>query len=60
MSSPDALSDGEIQALLARAVTLYAERAAARDTPLPAFPQGAQVTATERPAYSLAQEATVR
>ena len=31
MSSPEALSDGEIQALLARAVRLYAERAAARD-----------------------------
>ena len=47
MSSPDAMSDGEIQALLARAVTLYAQRAAASDTPLPAFPEGAQVTATD-------------
>ena len=47
MSSPDALSDGEIQALLARAVKLYAERAAVNDTPLPAFPDGAQVTATD-------------
>ena len=47
MSSPDALNDNEIQALLARAVKLYAERAAASDTPLPAFPEGAQVTATD-------------
>ncbi len=47
MSSPDALSDGEIQALLARAVRLYAERAAASDTPLPAFPADAQITATD-------------
>ena len=47
MSSPDALSDREIQALLARAVKLYAERATASDTPLPAFPDGAQVTATD-------------
>ena len=31
MSSPERLSDGEIQALLARAVRLYAERVAARD-----------------------------
>ena len=47
MSSPEALNDGEIQALLARAVKLYAERAAATDTPLPAFPEDAQVTATD-------------
>ena len=47
MSSPEALNDSEIQALLARAVKLYAERAAANDTPLPAFPEGAQVTATD-------------
>jgi hypothetical protein len=46
MSSPD-MSDGDIQALLARAVSLYAQRAAARDTPLPAFPEGAEVTATD-------------
>ena len=46
MSSPD-LSDGEIQALLARAVSLYAQRAALSDTPLPAFPEGAEVTATD-------------
>ncbi len=47
MSSPDALSDGEIQALLARAVKAYAERVAADDTPLPAFPPDAQITATD-------------
>ena len=46
MSSPE-LSDGEIQALLARAVKLYAERVTASDTPLPAFPDGAEVTATD-------------
>jgi hypothetical protein len=46
MSSPD-ISDGEIQALLARAVKLYAERVAASETQLPAFPEGAQVTATD-------------
>ena len=46
MSSPE-LSDGEIQALLARAVKLHAERVAANDTPLPAFPDGAEVTATD-------------
>ena len=46
MSSPE-LSDGEIQALLARAVRLYAERAATNDAPLPAFPEGAGVTATD-------------
>jgi hypothetical protein len=47
MSSPDALSDGEIQALLARAVKLYAERIATRDEPLAAFPADAQITATD-------------
>jgi hypothetical protein len=47
MSSPDALSDGDIQALLARAVKLYAERIAMRDEPLPAFPPDAQITATD-------------
>jgi hypothetical protein len=46
MSSPD-VSDGEIQALLARAVKLYAERVAASETLLPAFPEGADVTATD-------------
>ena len=48
MSSPDErLSDVEVQAMLARAVRLYAERAAERDDALAAFPAGAQVTATE-------------
>jgi len=48
MSSPaEGMSDGEIQALLARAVRLYAERMAARDEPLAAFPPGAPVTATD-------------
>ncbi len=48
MSAPDdALSDGEIQALLARAVRLYAERAAARDEPLAAFAPGELITATD-------------
>ena len=41
MSSPaETMSDTEIQALLARAVRLYAERVAARDEPLAAFPPG--------------------
>ena len=47
MSSPDALSDGEIQTLLARAVRLYAERVAASDAPLAAFPADAGITATD-------------
>jgi hypothetical protein len=51
MSSPaDTLarpSDAEVQAMLARAVRLYAERASERDEPLPAFPADAAVTATE-------------
>ena len=48
MSSPgEPLSDAEIQALLERAVKLYADRVAARDEPLAAFPQGAQITATD-------------
>jgi len=48
MSSPgEPLSDAEIQALLARAVKLYADRVGARDEPLAAFPQGAQITATD-------------
>lgn len=40
-------SDADIQAMLAKAVQLYAERAAEREGALPAFPSGAQVTATE-------------
>ena len=39
-------SDADIQAMLARAVKLYAERVE-RDGPLPAFPADAPVTATE-------------
>ena len=46
MSSPE-MSDGEIQALLAHAVRLYAERVAASDEPLAAFPPDAQITATD-------------
>jgi hypothetical protein len=40
-------SDADIQVMLARAVRLYAERAAESDGALPAFPASAQVTATE-------------
>lgn len=40
-------SDAEIQAMLARAVKLYAERAADRDEALPAFDGNAKVTATD-------------
>jgi hypothetical protein len=48
MSAPaETISDAEIQALLARAVRLYAERVAARDAPLAAFPPGASITATD-------------
>ncbi|HET7191743.1 MAG TPA: hypothetical protein VFI98_07500 [Pseudolabrys sp.] len=39
-------SDGDIQQMLAKAVRLYAERAAERDSTLPAFASDA-VTATE-------------
>jgi hypothetical protein len=41
-----ALSDADIQALLANAVRLYAQRAAEHDGALPAFSES-QVTATE-------------
>jgi len=40
-------SDAEIQALLAKAVRLYAERVAEREDALPAFPAGTNVTATD-------------
>jgi hypothetical protein len=40
-------SDAEIQAGLARAVRLYAERATEAETALPAFPANAPMTATE-------------
>lgn len=52
MSSPtdtivaERTSDTEIQQMLARAVRLYAERAEQGDVP-PAFPPGAEITATE-------------
>lgn len=50
MSSPadDArLSDADIQAMLAKAVRLYAERVAENESAFPAFPAGAPVTATD-------------
>jgi len=48
MSSPDELlSDAEVQAMLARAVRLYAGRVAEREDALAAFPADAPVTATE-------------
>jgi hypothetical protein len=40
-------SDAEIQAGLAKAVRLYAERATEREGALPAFPADAPMTATE-------------
>ena len=40
-------SDADIQAMLAQAVRLYADRVAEREGALAAFPAGAQVTATE-------------
>jgi hypothetical protein len=40
-------SDAEIQAMLARAVRLYAERVAESEAALPAFPPDAPMTATE-------------
>jgi hypothetical protein len=42
-----ALTDAELQALLARAVRLYAQRAEGADAPLAAFAPDAGVTATE-------------
>jgi len=48
MSSPDErMSDVEVQAMLARAVRLYAERVTEREDALVAFPADAQLTATE-------------
>jgi hypothetical protein len=41
-----AIDDGDVQALLAAAVRIYAERAEGRDEPLAAFPPDAGVTAT--------------
>jgi hypothetical protein len=40
-------SDAEIQTMLAKAVRLYAERAAETDGPLAPFPADAPMTATE-------------
>jgi len=40
-------SDADIQAMLAKAVRLYAERTAEKDDSLAAFPAGAQVTPTD-------------
>ncbi len=40
-------SDTEIQAMLAKAVRLYAERAMDTEMALPAFPASAPMTATE-------------
>jgi hypothetical protein len=40
-------SDAEVQAGLAKAVRLYAERAAESETALPAFPPDTPMTATE-------------
>ncbi|HZT24347.1 MAG TPA: hypothetical protein VFA57_01475 [Pseudolabrys sp.] len=51
MSSPidtmTRVSDADIQAMLATAVRLYAERAAENDRPLAAFAPDAPVSATE-------------
>jgi mannose/cellobiose epimerase-like protein (N-acyl-D-glucosamine 2-epimerase family) len=49
MSSPTevAANDADVQAMLAKAVRLYAEHAAQHEQPLPAFPADAQITATE-------------
>jgi hypothetical protein len=47
-TSTAGLEDGDIQALLGAAVRLYAQRAAERDEPMPAFHPGtAGVTATD-------------
>ncbi|MFN3655958.1 MAG: hypothetical protein ACK4UO_01740 [Pseudolabrys sp.] len=45
--APARLSDADIQAMLAKAVRLYAERAAEREGALAAFPADVQVTATD-------------
>jgi hypothetical protein len=42
-----ALSEEDVQALLAAAVRIYADRAEERDAPLPAFPPEAGITATQ-------------
>ncbi len=40
-------SDAQIQAMLAKAVRLYAERVAEREEAFPAFSEGTNVTATD-------------
>jgi hypothetical protein len=42
-----ALSDADLQALLAAAVRIYADRMEERDAPLAAFPPEAGITATQ-------------
>jgi len=42
-----ALADADLQALLAAAVRIYAERMEERDEPLAAFPPEAEITATQ-------------
>jgi len=46
-SAGERVSDAEIQAMLAKAVRLYAERMAEREDALPAFPADSQITATD-------------
>ena len=46
-SAGERLSDADLQAMLAKAVRLYAERVAEREEALPAFPAGAHITATD-------------
>jgi hypothetical protein len=41
------LADEDLQALLAAAVRIYADRMEERDEPLPAFPPGESITATQ-------------
>ena len=42
-----ALADEDVQALLAAAVRIYADRMEEREAPLAAFPPGAGITATQ-------------
>jgi len=42
-----ALADADLQALLAAAVRIYADRMEERDAPLAAFPPAADITATQ-------------
>ncbi|HZP78222.1 MAG TPA: hypothetical protein VFB45_18915 [Pseudolabrys sp.] len=45
--SNDTASNADVQAMLAKAVQLYAERAAGSEQALAAFPADAQITATD-------------